>query len=137
MILLHLRDKDSHTGRIKDMFPSPSGSELLEQARDKIRKWRYSASRNVLERAERLHQDKKSGDDERDTSEYVAPSVMELAKVVKNRMSILKDFGDDGRFWSLTVEGTDALGNGILVFLRLPKDLNDILRIVDFELVQV
>ncbi len=135
MIPLGLRDSQSHERSIEDMSPSPSGSQLLERAREKIRKWQYVALGRAKQHTEELHDEKKRGEDETGLSEHFAPSVLELAKVVKSFSSRVKDIGDDGKYWSLTVEGVDILGNGVFVFLRLPKDENGILQIVDFELI--
>lgn len=136
MILLHLRDNQSHEGSIKDMFPSPSGRELLELARGKIREWHYGVLGRVKEQSERLHEEKGDGPDETSTvSEFIAPNVLELAAIIKSSTSVLKDLGDDGDCWTLTVEGVDKPGRTILVFLRLPKGENAILQIVDFQVI--
>lgn len=133
MIPLGLRDTLSPERSIEDMFPSP-GSELLERSREKIRKWQYVAEGRAKQHTEELRKAKKGGEDEAGLSEHFAPSVLELAKVVKSPSSMIKDVGDDGTYWSLTVEGVDTLGNRLFVFLRLPKDENGVLQIVDFEL---
>ncbi len=71
-----------------------------------------------------------------DSSEYVAPSVLELAKVVKDPMSRSRNLvGDDGDYWALSVEGSNTLAQRFLVFLRFPKNAKGPLQIVDFQII--
>jgi hypothetical protein len=129
----HLRENQSHRQGIKGMAEFDlRRAEVLEKARELIRRWRCIPSPHVSKRIGELLEKKMEGADETGDIEIIAPNFANLLKVVKNPSSRAIDMGEDNNFWTLTVEGVDEMGEPMHVFLMVPKRDKDVLRLVDF-----
>ena len=111
MLHIHLRENQSYKEGIKGMVAFDlRRAEVLEKARELIRRWRCIPSPHVSKRIGELLEKKKEGEDETGDMEIIAPNFANLLKVVKNPSSRAVDMGEDNNFWSLTVEGVDENG---------------------------
>ena len=134
MLHIHLDENQSYKKGIKGMVEFDlRRAEVLEKARELIRRWRCIPSLHVSKRIGELLEKKKEGEDETGDTEIIAPNFANLLKVVKNPSSRAVDMGEDSDFWTLTVEGVDEMGDPIHIFLMVPKRDKDVLRLMDFS----
>jgi hypothetical protein len=129
-----LDENQSYKKGIKGMAEfDPRRAEVLEKARELIRRWRCILSPHVSKRIGELLDEKMRGADETGDMEIIAPNFANLLKMVKNPSSRAVEMGEDGNFWSLNVLGVDVNGDPMNVFLMVPKNDKDVLRLVDFS----